>query len=117
MEGKFVFSENSLYHKTMICWKCGKETSLEKIFRNSECPFCFVDLHSCKACDFYSPGNHFECKENVHENVTDKEKSNFCDFFRPSSKSTKNASETMQDKSILDKAALARKSFNALFGE
>ena len=94
----------------MICWKCHKEIQVEKVFRTSECPFCHADLHSCRACDFYAPGNHFECKESVQEVIADKEKANFCDFFRAKSFSTANTTAA-------DKADKAKAMAAALFGE
>lgn len=49
----------------MICWKCKKEILVENVTRNTECPLCGCDLHSCKGCRFYSAGSHYDCKENV----------------------------------------------------
>lgn len=92
----------------MICWKCKKNFEMDKVFRSSECPFCHVDLHACKGCKFYAPGNHFDCKETVDNPVADKEKSNFCDFFAPSEKI-----EVAGD----SKKTAALDSFNALFGD
>jgi len=66
----------------MICWKCGKEIDVSQVYRNTECSACHVDLHVCKGCDFYAPGNHFDCRETVDQLISDKEKSNFCDYFR-----------------------------------
>ena len=35
--------------------------------RSTECPLCHADLHSCKGCKFYAPGNHYDCKETVDD--------------------------------------------------
>lgn len=91
----------------MLCWKCKKEISVTEVHRTTECPECHADLHSCKGCDFYAPGNHFDCKETVEDLVSDKERSNFCDFF----KTSKNISNTSGN----DKAQAAKDAFNALF--
>ncbi len=91
----------------MICWKCGTDIKLENISRNSECPSCKVDLHCCKACKFFSPGNHYDCKESVDELIADKERSNFCDYF----KYNENLSVSKNNKS-----QEAKDAFNALFG-
>lgn len=93
----------------MICYKCKKEINLEKIFRTSECPLCHADLHCCKECKFYSPGSHFDCRETVDELVTDKDKSNFCDYFTPADSFSGNGSSSKADD--------AKKAFNALFGD
>jgi len=92
----------------MICWKCKKEISIEKPVRSDECPFCHADLHACRACDFYEPGSHNDCRESSADMVSDKERANFCDYYRVK----KNASPGA-DK---DKAGAARDAFNALFG-
>lgn len=93
----------------MICWKCKKEIDVQSVFRTSECPLCHADLHTCKGCKFYSSGSHNDCKETSDEFVSDKEKSNFCDYFSVSSK--------IEIASSNDKAAAAKNAFNALFGD
>lgn len=114
----------------MICWKCKKEISIEKPVRGDECPLCHADLHVCKACDFYESGAHNDCRESSAEYVTDKERSNFCDYFRVKA-SLRQAQEpqgTAQEPQGVqgaqgvqggqnDKAAAARNAFNALFGD
>lgn len=39
-------------------------------------------LRCCKNCEFYAPGAHWDCRETVPEQVMDKERANFCDYFR-----------------------------------
>ena len=92
----------------MICWKCKKEISLEKVNRTDECPLCHADLHVCRACDFYESGAHNDCRETSADMVSDKERSNFCDYFRVSSKNAASGDES--------KAKAARDAFNSLFG-
>ena len=68
-----------------MCWKCGQNIFLrsdEYIGRDEECPICKTDLHSCKNCKFYAPNEHFECHETIDERVSDKEKRNFCSYFK-----------------------------------
>ncbi|MBR1912734.1 MAG: hypothetical protein IJ828_10330 [Treponema sp.] len=66
-----------------MCWKCGSDIPVTvSVQRNSECPVCHADLHSCKNCSFYSPGSHYDCHETVDELVKDKERANFCDSFK-----------------------------------
>jgi hypothetical protein len=91
----------------MICWKCRKETDIEKPVRGDECPYCHADLHVCKACDFYENGSHNDCRESSAEFVSDKERSNFCDYFRPSKKITKGERTSKADE--------AKAAFDALF--
>jgi len=96
----------------MICWKCRKETGIEKPVRGDECPLCHADLHVCKACEFYESGAHNDCRESSAEFVNDKERGNFCDYFRPNPK----IEEVSSDASGKSKADAARDAFNALFG-
>ena len=91
----------------MICWKCHKETNIEKPIRGDECPCCHVDLHVCRACEFYESGVHNDCRETSAEYVTDKERRNFCDYFRVNKKIYVGGDNS--------KAAAAKDAFNALF--
>ena len=99
----------------MICWKCKKEISIEKPVRGDECPLCHADLHVCRACDFYESGVHNDCRESSAEFVNDKERGNFCDYFRVmgSLRLSKGPVNVTGD----DKASAARNAFNALFGD
>ena len=114
----------------MICWKCKKEISIEKPVRGDECPLCHADLHVCRACEFYESGAHNDCRESSADMVTDKERSNFCDYFRvkkdcrvkPDNDTFfKPDNDTANVIPGLDpgisKAEKARDAFNALFGD
>ena len=93
-----------------MCWKCGKNIEEgTQIFRNSECPECKSDLHSCRNCKFYESGAHYDCKESVDFPVNDKERANFCDYFSVSFDFSSNAKKN-------DKIDAARNAFNNLFG-
>ena len=92
----------------MICWKCKKEIPIEKPSRSDECPLCHADLHVCRACEFYESGVHNDCRESSAELVTEKERSNFCDYFRPNTKGAAGDSGK-------SKADAAKDAFNALF--
>lgn len=68
------------------CFRCGgslADLSLP-LSRQDECPACGVYLHVCKMCDFFDAGVPRQCREDGAEDVLDKEKPNFCDWFRPS---------------------------------
>ena len=101
----------------MICWKCNKEISIEKPVRGDECPLCHADLHVCKACDFYESGAHNDCRESSAEFVNDKERSNFCDYYRLAKKWIATSPAAPRNDAAGDKAAAARDAFNALFGD
>ena len=65
------------------CYACGAELpETMEVHRATECPSCRRDLHVCRNCTFYAPGRHNDCAETVPEGVTEKERANFCDYFR-----------------------------------
>lgn len=64
------------------CHKCGTTIDLEKVTRRDECRTCGSDLHVCLNCAFYEEGRANQCIEPQAERVTDKDRSNYCDYFR-----------------------------------
>jgi hypothetical protein len=75
------------------CYKCQTDTKLElnqSISRNEECPQCAADLRCCKMCNFYDPKAYNECKEPTADRILEKEKANFCDFFKLGSPGSNN---------------------------
>jgi hypothetical protein len=70
-----------------VCQFCGKEIEIgEKVYRNDLCPNCEKPLHCCINCELYSEYSHNKCLEPQSEWVPDKEKANFCEFFKISNK-------------------------------
>jgi len=71
--------------ENLVCWKCG--TSLETVilpFRRAEvCPECDEELHVCRMCTYYDPHVVEACTEDGAEEVRNKERANFCDYFKP----------------------------------
>ena len=69
----------------LVCWKCG--TSLADLTlplrRLEECRNCGAELHVCKLCEWYSLTVAKQCREPIAEEVKDKERANFCDYFKP----------------------------------
>lgn len=51
--------------------------------RRDACPRCGADLHACVQCLFYAPGQYNDCREPQAERVLDPERSNYCDYFSP----------------------------------
>ena len=69
----------------LVCWKCGAslaDLSLP-LRRLEECRQCHAELHVCKMCEWYSTSVAKHCRETVAEEVKDKERANFCDYFKP----------------------------------
>jgi hypothetical protein len=69
---------------SLNCWKCGQvlDDMPMPLRRRDECPACGTDLHVCRMCEFYDISVAKSCREPVAEEVTDKERANFCDYFR-----------------------------------
>jgi hypothetical protein len=71
---------------TVVCFQCGAVQTAQNVGRSSLCEKCGADLRCCRNCEFYSLNSHNECAEPQAERVLDKERSNFCDYFRPNPK-------------------------------
>ena len=67
------------------CFRCGESlASLSlPLSRQDECPSCSVYLHVCRMCSFFDPSVPKQCREDDAEEVFDKEKFNYCEWFRP----------------------------------
>jgi hypothetical protein len=94
----------------LVCWKCGAplaELTLP-LRRLDECKRCGAELHVCKLCEFYSTSVAKHCREPIAEEVKDKERANFCDYFKPRPNAYSTAAQ--------DAAAKARAELEALFG-
>jgi hypothetical protein len=70
---------------TLNCWECGAnlKTVLEPFGRRAECPACKAELHVCRMCRHYLPGKAKQCMEPMAEEIKDKTRANFCDWFQP----------------------------------
>ena len=69
----------------LVCWKCGASLAdlTLPLRRLEECRKCGAELHVCKLCEWYSIGVAKHCREPIAEEVKDKERANFCDYFKP----------------------------------
>lgn len=82
-----------MYIEDLCCWRCGASLNdvLQPFARAAQCPDCHADLHVCKLCEFFDGGARRGCKEPVADEVNDKERSNFCGYFQPTSVSNVDA--------------------------
>ena len=71
--------------ETLVCWRCGASLAALSLplRRAEECPACASQLHVCRMCVSWAPQRPRKCAEEDAEEVRDKERSNFCDYFRP----------------------------------
>jgi hypothetical protein len=92
------------------CWKCGAELSdlPLPLARLAECRICRAELHVCRMCEFFDPAAAGQCREPMAETVLDKQRANFCDWFRIGA----GAVATSRESSGRD----ARRQLESLFG-
>ena len=73
---------------TIKCYKCQAPLDIAQgadIGRSEDCPLCHADLRCCKMCVFYDKSSYNECREPTADRILEKEKGNFCDFFKAGS--------------------------------
>lgn len=95
----------------LVCWKCGASLAHLSLplTRRDECRQCRAELHVCKLCEFYDTSKAKHCREPIADEVRDKERANFCDYFKPKP----GAYSSKQ----LGEAERARAQLDALFGK
>jgi hypothetical protein len=89
------------------CWHCGSGIEGNNYHRQDSCTNCKRDTHVCKNCFFYDRAFNNDCKESSADRVVEKERSNFCDFFKPGTPASAGAKSTNDLKSAAE--ALFRK--------
>jgi hypothetical protein len=94
----------------LVCWKCG--ASIEEwplpLSRLADCKACHAELHVCRQCLFYDTAKAKQCREPIAEEVKEKTRANFCDYFQ-----VRPDAYQAQDRSA---AEAARAELEALFG-
>ncbi len=70
----------------LSCYRCGASLAALSlpISRQDECPDCGNYLHVCKMCKHFDVRVPRQCREDGADDVTEKERLNFCDWFAPS---------------------------------
>ena len=84
------------------CWSCGKSIELNNFHRLDSCANCHRDTHVCKNCEHYDRAYNNECRESSADRQVEKERSNFCDYFKPSDRAGGNAKGADALKSAAD---------------
>ena len=94
---------------SLHCWKCTKPLVdvILPMSRREECIHCQADQHVCLMCEFYD--KRMGCNEERAESVSQLDKANFCDYFKPAYRTF-----SQPDKS---KADIAKAKFAELFGD
>jgi len=96
-------------HK-IACYRCGGSLAALSLplSRQDECPDCQVYLHVCRMCRHYDPDVPRQCREDDAEDVVEKERLNFCDYFSPSESAFDPSQKTVADD--------AKQALDSLFG-
>lgn len=70
----------------LSCYRCGASlaTLSLPIGRQDECPSCSVSLHVCRMCEFFDANVPKQCTEDDAEEVFEKQRANFCEWYKPS---------------------------------
>ncbi len=95
----------------IVCYRCGSslaELSLP-LSRQDECPSCGNYLHVCRMCKNFDPTVPAQCREDDAEEVLEKDRLNFCDFFAP-------GADAFDAKRAADQSR-SRAELDALFGD
>ncbi len=97
--------------ESLHCYRCGASLAALSLplSRLDECPDCRVELHVCRMCLYYDPAVSKQCREDDAEEVREKTRANFCDWFKPNPAAC--------DPRFAEADARARDRLAALFGE
>lgn len=95
----------------IACFRCGASLGMLSLplSRRDQCPDCSADLHVCKMCVHFDATVPRQCREDGAEDVTEKERANFCDWFAPS--------DAAFDPARKSQAEAAKNALSALFGD
>ena len=95
----------------VACYRCGASLAHLSLplSRQDECPQCRNYLHVCKMCVHFDPSVPKQCREDDAEEVFEKERLNFCDWY--------SASETAFDPKKRSEEEQARAELDTLFGD
>lgn len=93
------------------CYRCGASLAALSLplLRQDECPTCENYLHVCRMCVYFDPQVPKQCREDDAEEVLEKERANFCDWFKPAADAF--------DGRRAQQEARAKSALAALFGD
>ncbi|MGE3262568.1 MAG: hypothetical protein AB7K68_12375 [Bacteriovoracia bacterium] len=64
------------------CFRCGKEIAENNLGRQDSCENCGADTRCCRNCAHYDKSYNNECREEQAARQVEKEKGNFCEWFK-----------------------------------
>ncbi len=88
----------------LTCWKCGADLKdlPQPLGRRAECPVCGAELHVCRQCRHYDTGKAKQCRELAADEIQDKTRANFCEWFQAGAGSHRQSDGKEKDRSALD---------------
>lgn len=68
----------------LVCWQCGASLKAQPLplGRRAECLACGAELHVCRLCRHYDTTKAKQCRERAADDVRNKTRANFCDWFQ-----------------------------------
>ncbi|MEM7431839.1 MAG: hypothetical protein AAF351_07855 [Pseudomonadota bacterium] len=92
----------------LLCYRCGESLAALSlpISRQDECPSCSNYLHVCRMCVNFDRAVPRQCREDGAEDVKEKERVNFCDWYKPSDAAFDQVEKAGADQALLDAEAL-----------
>ncbi len=99
-----------------FCHHCGSKLEARKPVRTDVCPSCGRDVKVCLNCTFYDTGAEDKCREPQAEWVKEKDRSNFCDYFRFLEESRRSSARPPGTPG-LSREKSARQKLDELFGK
>lgn len=80
------------------CHKCNGPVDVDFIGFRDDCRSCSADLHVCLNCRFYDPGKENRCREPQAESVRERDRANYCTYFRFKDEAAKQTGRTEAEK-------------------
>ncbi|MCP5428046.1 MAG: hypothetical protein H6964_09295 [Chromatiaceae bacterium] len=63
------------------CWHCGADLGKYDYGREINCSACGKPTRVCRNCRWFDPGRVNQCQEPIADEVKDKVRANFCEYF------------------------------------
>lgn len=85
----------------LSCWNCGADLGIHvnsHISRTEICEKCHASIHCCRMCEFFEKDAYNQCRETQAERITEKDKANFCGYFKQGK--TQKAKESAKEAAI-----------------
>ena len=70
------------FNEVVKCTSCGAKAPSIINFE-STCSKCRAELHTCRQCNYFDPGAHFECSKPISKRIVNKNARNTCEYFAP----------------------------------